>query len=271
MKKLLTVAGALLSMILPISAKAEPPKVPPKDDVQVEDYANNIIEYDDFEISRLECTKYGARTPTYDACHNQTNHNGSCSVSFSLRCAADNSSQCECIEDGNIVDCNEQYPYFYGKQITRLQYFEQKASNRDDYDATPRRHKYSVSTKKVHVKVTTCNAAKGKNETKTIQAVMRKMCAVDVPKDGGSKDDTYYRERRHFLSGDGCECNIIKDNCGNYVDENGRAVYVNKADDGSCLGQLGKTVDCNAPKFDIVGETVSKGSYQKPTKPAPKK
>ena len=254
MKKLLTVAGALLSMILPISAKAEPPKVPPKDDVQVEDYANNIIEYDDFEISRLECTKYGARTPTYDACHNQTNHNGACSPSISVHCAADNPSQCETIRDGDIVEYNQSV---------------MQSHTRNNIDTTPHRHKYSVSTKKMGIQVTTCNAEKGQNETKTVQASVRKMCMVDA-----LGDDTYFQNHR-----ESCQCNIIKDNCGNYVDENGRAVYVNKADDGSCLGQLGRRVNCDAPAVQILGKTVFKGSYktvfkgsyQKPTKPAPKK
>ena len=240
MKKILTITGALLSLVLSACSKPEQPVQPKpqtRDDIKVEDYANNIIEYDDFDISYSECTEYGAVDPTYDACHNMTNHDGDCSSFIAKRCAVDKPNQCECIKDGNLVECNN--PHLMANTW-----------NKSD-DTSAHRHKYTVSTDTVGVKVTSCNATTGQNETVTVKAVVRKMCVVDVP-----KDDIYYKgSRLHF--GEQCECNIIKDNCENYVDENGRAVYKKPSTDGSCLGRPGRSVSCDNPEVKIVGNTVS--------------
>ena len=255
MKKLLTITGAVISLVMSACNKPEQPKMQSGDDVHVEDYANQIIEYDDFDISYSSCTKYGAIDPTYDACGNRTNHNGHCSDFVAKRCATDNPNQCECNANGNIVDCNEPSVTVMTnsgpQQLTHLEYHKQYRDEDSPDDTSAHRHKYSVSAQTVGVEVTSCNETTGKNETKTVQAVVRKMCAVDVP-----KDDVYYKGRK-FVSGEECECNIIKDNCGNYVDKNGRAVYKNQSTDGSCLGELGKAVDCKAPKvtkgWDVYG------------------
>ena len=50
-------------------------------------------------------------------------------------------------------------------------------------------------------------------------------------------------------------CNIVKDNCNNYL-KNGKIVYDNEnylgkpgvSDDG-CMGHIGKIVDCNHPEI----------------------
>ena len=52
-----------------------------------------------------------------------------------------------------------------------------------------------------------------------------------------------------------CVCNIIKDNCNNYV-KTGKIVYGNKNDSGNpgvsdddCMEHIGATVDCNHPEI----------------------
>ena len=147
------------------------------------------------------------------------------------RCLVD-TNQCECLQNGTIVDCSEQV--IIGDE-GKEHIYSKIGDMFDGKGISQHKRKYTVITKPMTIKVLLQKEVKVKHEerssvsysyetvpdkTLNVDGIVREMCYVS-------------RSKRSK-----CECHLIEDNCGNYVNKNGEMVYNQKY-----LDQEGKLIE----------------------------
>ena len=236
-RKLLAVAGALISLVVSACAKSithddsnkNPTSAQSQGDdsvITVEDFSNNIKEYDEYDISYVDCTEYGVIDPTYDVCGNAVYfpNDGGCGYQIKERYSTKDTKQCERITDEDrIGECVES-----PERLKKVPH---------------EKRKYSVSIESMDVNLIYCDSEERQNKKQSIKALVRKECLIQ--KRGSNTDK--------------CECRIVKDNCGNQIrsgityPELTEDVTPGKDEENQtnkrCLGHVGKIVSCNNPEF----------------------
>lgn len=234
----------ILFMLLPLYAlaqdSAKPSEAANTDNQQsVDNNVNGIVEYNEY-----------SKTAEYSWCSDLPYNCKRVTIKYELkkRCL-DDSNACEYFKKGDysIWKNNESIvsgstEFAIGRTQEGVDEFMKVEDALRDKDVKVKKRKYSIETKPMEIKAVL------EDKTVDIDSHVRKMCPI-------KKDNKV---------SSACECYLMKDNCGNYIEKNGKIIYNTKytdadektikaklEEDGCYLADhIGERIQCRKPKFN---------------------
>ena len=254
-----TLLFIIILMILPLHVLAQELAQPSEQVVSDngagdDQFINGIMDYN--EYSKVYEYSYCSAWP-----HDCKRVSGK--YKLKKRCLLD-SSHCDCYHDGHIESCSKAFILSRSNQGV-----DETITIGDSLNAKvtkPKKKRYSTQTKPQTIKVMLKKSIKKTKQRKdyseiyyeevldkktTEDVLMREVCAVKQNTDKVSQS---------------CECYLIKDHCGNYINNKAELVYdtkyldtdgkllTDKLEEDGCyvVEHIGKRIKCSRQEFDYI-------------------